>query len=179
MDETIKDLGKRIEDAFEYAPEDVQTQLKEFNDIKTDLLSIKKEDVRTIEDKEFIEDLLKRQMKLGMDTLEKFAQNIKIGSPATYGESFAHLNTSVSNSIKEFINFKKLIHEIEVINNPAMLSAPITTNVNIWDGKEMMKYLKKAKEESQLNGIEAKFRTETTVGEGVSTFDLNITSGSN
>lgn len=174
MSVNFKELGEKVDSLFSSpATLTVQEQLSGFEDVKKEVLAIKEADIVTLEDKEMVDELLKRQINLGMAVLERAAQNVKVGSPATYLEAYANINDSITNSIKEFIHFKKMIHDIQIIHNPS-LAAPSSVNnntLNIFDSKGLLEHMNKVRDEAEIHKIVPKFRTESSVEEGSSKFD--------
>lgn len=175
----IQELKEKVESIFSESANlsgDISHQVSGLESVKNQIMTIEKTDIKTIEDKEFVEEILKQQIRLGMSVLEKAASDIKTGSPATYREAWAMINTSVSNTIKEFIAFKKMIHDLEIVHNPPpVVPQTINQNLTVLDSTDLLKYLNKVRSEAEINRIVPKFKTDNKPEEGSGMFDVKST----
>ena len=140
-------------------PLTIEQQLSAFETIKNEMVNVDKNEIKTIEDKEFIVDILKKMIKIGLDTLEKLAANCKPGSAANYGESFGTAFSAVLGGVKELREAEKMFFDIQMMIEPQLPEKIEDKNV-LMSSKDFLKLIETAKKESSLNGIEAKFKVE-------------------
>lgn len=166
-----ENLIEKIESIFNFNQEleKVPTTLVEtisaFENKSNQLLDISKTEIKTIEDKEYIDTAFKTMIKCGLDGLEVITKSIKIGSSGKDLEGFARWADSVSMTLERLVNYKMKIRDIELMMNPEVVKPQAVQNNIFMDGKEMSEMLKKIKSESQLNAIVVDFKVEDSAFE--------------
>lgn len=166
-----ENLVDKIESIFNFSQEleKVPTTLVEtisaFENKSNQLMNISQNEIKTIEDKEYIDTAFKTMIDCGLTGLEVITKSIKIGSSGKDLEGFARWADSVSMTIERLVNYKMKIRDIALMMNPQVLKPQAVQNNIFMDGKELLKHIKDIKEASQLNNIIADFKVEDTAFE--------------
>lgn len=127
----------------------------------TNVVTTKEPIKASIEDKEYLQFELKNLIQNGVNTLEKLSEDIKIGSsPRTHEVYFNGLG-AVRELLKELkelnlddLNVSKESPKESVVNNTQI-------NFNL-TSSNILDMIKKAKETSEMNKIEAKFDIDSS-----------------
>lgn len=124
---------------------------------KTDL--IEKIDDESLTDEGFLRTELKTLIIGARIVLQKVQSDIKIGTPAKTVEAYAKLLAEVRDTYKELRELSLSVHDAKKdlgkidINNVGNKKIPLTAN-------QLLELVEKAKENSEMNKIDANFEIE-------------------
>lgn len=161
--ETTYDPDKTLEDA--------NNSIQKYETAKVAVIS-----ETTLADKEFMELELKSSIHTMKTVLSVLQEDIKIGSQPRMFEVYATLSKSVLDGIKELRDLNMDIENLkikqEAIRIKRMLAEPKAngsnggnqTNVMILGGNDLFNMINSAKQNSQLNEIDAEFDVGDTSG---------------
>lgn len=161
----LSNLSKQLDQIIDYgkAPnqnlETLEVQLTGLVQTSSQTMNIEKSEIKTIEDKDFIDSMYRKQIEIAMRVLE-IAGEMRIGAPAQNQFAFAQINESVTNALEKFVQYKKMIHGIDLVSNPDFIQ-PQNTQINIFDSKTILDRIKAAKTEAEIDKIEPVFHIET------------------
>jgi len=154
MNDTFDKLSNEFNTPAIQEPE---KQIQVFEQQKKDLVE-KTTQIRTLEDKTFLQTEIKSLIENSKKVLETVQKDIKIGTAPRTIEVYAKLLSSVIEGIKELRELNQAIANMTMFRDPEEIPK---ASVNIkMTAKELMQMMKDAKETSQIKAVEAKFSVE-------------------
>lgn len=169
MDNNLSALSQNIANMFKMdqeipnVPVSFVNQISAWENKSKELLTVPTSEIKTIQDKEFMDCAFKSLVKIGLRALEKMESDLKIGSPAKDKEALAMMQEAVSVSLEKMYQYLFKLQEIEMFQTNA--NVPQVQNnafINIEaSSSDMMDLVEKAKENSEIRKVEAKFKVDT------------------
>jgi hypothetical protein len=150
LKESFKSISDSLNTTFSFGEnDDTDKKLQVFEEKKNELMALDvKKEVKTIEDKEFIDFTIKKMIDIGITVLETAAKDIKIGSKFGKIEEFSEAFRSVLESIKELKVFKKMIFDMN-LDEPTTNPKNVTIN-NIFTSGELLREIDNDKNKSSI-----------------------------
>lgn len=117
-------------------------------------------------DRDYLIEQLKDLYDVQKYALESLSETLRVGAPPRAYECFATLSNSLAETLKTIMMTNKITTDYKVQENKeerlkAKGNGPTTVNNNLMiSSSELLKLLNNAKQNSQLNSIEAKFNLE-------------------
>ena len=167
-----QDLASKIESIFNFEqtlpPTTIEESVSAFENTSNQLVNIPTSEIKTIEDKEYIDGIFKTMIDSGTVAFKRITETIKVGASGKDVEGYARFFDSLSMTLERLVNYKIKIRDLELMANPEMNKPQtnIQNNTFNFEGSSselldtVSKMVKKAKDESQMTNIEAKFNTE-------------------
>lgn len=153
MNETFDKLDNEFN-----TPATVENPTKElevFQQQKNELVA-KTVQVKTLEDKEFLQTEIKSLIENSKRVLDIIQKDIKIGSPPRMAEVYAKLLTSTIEGIRELRELNQTLANMQMFKDSDEVPKA-TLNVKM-TGKELISLIKSAKDNSQMKEISAEFQ---------------------
>ena len=162
IEESFKGMTSALD--VDYVHDEVESE-KLFNTMETKkneiVQKVQTSTAITLEDQEYMQFELKSLIQGGMTILEVLSQDIKIGTKPSTHEAYFNGLDKVGKLVRELrdlnLSVKKL--EIDEIKAGNTKSADVSVTHKL-DGRAILKMLKKVKEESVLNTIDADFKVD-------------------
>lgn len=138
-------------------------EISKWEEKSTQLLAVPMNEIKTIQDKNFIDCAFKSLIEVGLNALKKMETDLKLGSPAKDKEALALMQNSVALSIEKMSQYLFKLHEMEMFQVNTAAQTNIQTNIiNIEaSSSDMMDLVEKAVANSEIKKIEAKFKIDT------------------
>jgi Xaa-Pro aminopeptidase len=163
MENGFEGLNKKLNADFDGTLDDVENALDSFNNKKTVMVEKSKNGTYTLEDEEYLRFELKTLIQGSRVIMDKLEKDIKIGSQPRVYEVYSALLKTTIDGLKELRELNKTVTDLEIESDKPKVSAGDgktinnTTNNVILTGKDLLTMIRSAKEENQLNTIEARF----------------------
>ena len=136
----------------------IDNELQVIGDKKNELTNvIKSKNEITLEDKEYIETELKYLIAKNKNILDTLSEEIRVGANARFYEVYAKLSDSIVNSLRELREMNKVIYDMNLMKNGFQAQDNEDSNKNLFTANQMLEMIKSAKDNSQLNKIDATF----------------------
>lgn len=141
-----------------------ESQVSAWEEKTNQLVSINPSNIKTIQDKDFMDTAFKTLVKVGMKALEKMENDLKMGSPAKDKEALALMQTAVTESLEKMSQYLFKLNDIDMYQNNAVPA--VQQNVqNVFNieasANDLADMVDAARKRSEINGVEAKFKIET------------------
>lgn len=125
--------------------------------LQTKELVEKSANIKTLEDKEYLQQETKELIDNSKRVLHIVQNDIKIGTPAKTVEVYAKLLTSTVEALRELRELNKMVADMQMFTEPQETK----TSINIkMTGKDLIAMMKEAKESSQMKAVETNFTIE-------------------
>lgn len=162
METGFEGLNKKLNADFDGTLDDVENTLDSFNSKKTAMVEKAKNGTYTLEDEEYLRFELKTLIQGSRMIMDKLERDIKIGSQPRVYEVYSALLKTTIDGLKELRELNKTVTDLEIESDKPRISGDgktinNTTNNVILTGKDLLSMIRLAKEENQLNTIDAKF----------------------
>jgi hypothetical protein len=158
---------EKLDKEFDIPP--LPIAVDEFQQQKNELIQ-KSNNIRTLEDKEYLQQEIKFLVDNSKKVLDVIQKDIKIGSPPRMVEVYAKLLSSILEGIKELRELNVAVSEAEVrtrLNRDGGLGNNSNTNINVrMTAKELMFMMKEASSMSQMKAINTEFDVEERTHDG-------------
>jgi len=167
LEQQLKDSFKGISDSldttFNFVENDdnqVNDKLQIFEQTKQQLVTLDtKKEVKSIEDKEFLDLTIKKMIEVGLKVLDNVSSEIKIGCKIGKVSEFSEAFVAVLDAVKELKVFKKMVFDMNIEENPYANVKQI--NNFFGDAKTLLKQINDAKKDSKMNDISEEFNINT------------------
>jgi hypothetical protein len=162
MENGFEGLNKKLNADFDGTLDDVENALDSFNNKKTVMVEKSRNGTYTLEDEEYLRFELKTLIQGSRMIMDKLEKDIKIGSQPRVYEVYSALLKTTIDGLKELRELNKTVTDLEIESDKPKASSDgktinNTTNNVILTGKDLLTMIRSAKEENQLNTIEATF----------------------
>lgn len=138
--------------------EDIHNQLAKIEEKKQEIMH--KADDLMLVDQVFLVDEMKTLIMSARTVMRKLETDIKIGSAPRQFEVYAELLNSVGNQYKSLLELNKIILDAKIKTNQMNLEGMKKNDKIELTSEQLMDIVEKARENSQMRNIEAKFIIE-------------------
>lgn len=170
IEKNFAGLTSAFDTSFQMEDKDVQNlitqtekQVEKIEEKKNELVNNKTE--LMYKDQSFIEEELKTLIVSTRAMLNKLESEIKIGSKSGYYDSYARLSQTVSNQIDSLREHNVSVVQLEL--EKRRMGKDINTGKRVsivLDANALMELVDKAKQNSQINKVDATFTVEENEG---------------
>ena len=154
MNESFDKLDNEFNTPTTNEPE---KELEVFEKKKTELVE-KSTQVKTLEDKTYLQDEIKSLIDNSKRVLDTVQKDIKIGTAPRTIEVYAKLMSATIDGIRELRELNQTIANMQMFRDP-LEKQKATVNVSL-TGKELIQLMKEAKEKSQMDAVDTTFSVE-------------------
>ena len=134
--------------------ESVDKELAEFESKKNDIVK-KSTSVKTLEDKQYLQDEIKGLIDNSKQVLDTVKKDIKIGTAPRTIEVYAKLMSATIDGIRELRELNQTIANMTMFKDP---DEKPKANLNVtMTGKELLQMMNNAKANSQTEAVDASF----------------------
>lgn len=136
--------------------EELQNQIQLIENKKNLLVQQKNNNAIIFQDQKFIQTEVRSLIAATRAVMVKLEQNLKIGSPAREFEVYAKLVDSVGNQYKSLLDLNKAVFDAQVETNQIDINNVGNKKISL-TSDQLLDLVDKARDESQMNAIEADF----------------------
>ncbi len=155
-------ISEKLNTTYDEEIEKVEHEVEKFEEKKKELVEKSSAENLGFEDKEYLQKETKDLIDNGKKVLETLQNEIKIGSPPRMFEVYAFLMNGIISGLKELRGLNKSIAELNIIENQPEPEDKRNVNI-ILSGKELLDMINSAKDNSEINRIDADFKVEDQI----------------
>ena len=156
LDDAFSKLSQSLDTSFVDQTSAIKNEVQEFTNETKELANVS---INTLEDKQYIQDGIKKTLEMGTSVLEKLKSDIKVGSNPRMYEVFSKMMDSMNRGFQELRDLNKTVVDLQIFNDGPIENAPAKVEIKM-TGKELLDFIEKTKKESELNRVDADFEVE-------------------